>query len=432
MTSLKAFKRLFRRDELSGWTASGVQNSRAKNLMFFGGFVSIAASTLWSVYYASQSQWGLLVTCVATALAGLFMLLLTCRNCTRLAGIFMAHVLIVAITVSSLADIPADGIPRSIHMYMLPLSAAVFFLFNREGIYLRIILPLAPALIFLAFSIDIPLLRQLDFIGPSAFGVPGVWINNITALSMTAIVAVLMQADFNARRTMETDMRRGIAKGEFELHFQPQADRAGHVVGFEALLRWNHSARGNISPKEFIPIAEETGLIIPIGEWVLRMASAQLVQWGKSPETADLTLAVNVSAVQFRQPDFVEQVKTIVSLSGAKPGGLKLELTESALVDDSDIVHERMQALRDFGIQWSLDDFGTGYSSLSQLKRFPFEQIKIDQSFVRDLLSDKRNMAIVETIIRLARNLNLSIIAEGVETEAQLQALSDAGCALYQ
>nr|WP_246476355.1 EAL domain-containing protein [Roseibium litorale] len=358
--------------------------------------------------------------------------MLTFRNYTRLAGIFMAHVLIVTITASSLADIPADGVPRSIHMYMLPFSAAVFFLFNREGIYLRIILPLTSALIFLAFSIDIPLLRQFDFIGTSAFGVPGVWVNNITALSVTAVVAVLMQANINARRTLEADMRRAVARGEFELHFQPQAGRDGQVLGFEALLRWKHSSRGGISPKEFIPLAEETGLIIPIGDWVLRMACAQLVQWSRSPQTADLTLAVNVSAVQFRQPDFVEHVKAIVRLSGAEAGGLKLELTESALAEDPDVVLERMQALRDFGIKWSLDDFGTGYSSLSSLKRFPFDQIKIDQSFIRDLLSDGRNMAIVDTIIRLARSLNLTIIAEGVETEAQLKALDEAGCAYYQ
>lgn len=386
----------------------------------------------WGVYCASHGYWGRFAINAVTFATGLIMIFFAYCNHIRLAGIIMAHALVFTVTMSALADASTDTIPRSVHMNMLPVSAAIFFLFNREGFYLRVVLPILSLLIFVIFSVDVPLPAQLHFMSSMSQSMIGVWINNITGVTAVVIVAVLMQANINARRTMETDMRRGIAKGEFELHFQPQADRAGHVVGFEALLRWNHSVRGNISPKEFIPIAEETGLIIPIGEWVLRMASAQLVQWGKSPETADLTLAVNVSAVQFRQPDFVEQVKTIVSLSGAKPGGLKLELTESALVDDSDIVHERMQALRDFGIQWSLDDFGTGYSSLSQLKRFPFEQIKIDQSFVRDLLSDKRNMAIVETIIRLARNLNLSIIAEGVETEAQLQALSDAGCALYQ
>ena len=360
------------------------------------------------------------------------MLLLAYRNHTRLAGIFMAHVLIAMVAVSALADIPANDAPRSVHLYILPIITAIFFLFSHEGIYLRVILPVIAAVIFLAFSTELPFLRQLDFIGSSAFTDPGVWINNITALSLTAVVVLLMRADFNARGTLESEMRRAIARGEFELHYQPQADRFGQVLGFEALLRWRHSSRGNISPSEFIPLAEETGLIIPIGDWVLRMACAQLLQWSRAPETADLTLAVNVSAVQFRQPDFVEQVKSIVRLSGARPEGLKLELTESALAEDLDVVLVRMQALRDFGIHWSLDDFGTGYSSLSSLKRFPFDQIKIDQSFIRDLLSDSRNMAIVDTIISLARSLDLAIIAEGVETEAQLDALDAAGCPHYQ
>ena len=164
----------------------------------------------------------------------------------------------------------------------------------------------------------------------------------------------------------------------------------------------------------------------------LCQAAAQLQAWAASPETRDLTMAVNVSATQFRQPDFVEQVRSILSLSGARPQSLKLELTESVLADDMEVVVKKMQALKAFGITWSLDDFGTGYSSLSSLKNLPFEQIKIDQSFVRDLLTDRRNMAIVETILRLSDSLGLSVIAEGVETEAQRAALEKAGCTHFQ
>lgn len=427
-----AVEKLFRRDDLSSWTEAGVKNTRARNLILFGGFACVAASSVWGIFYASKSYWCLFGINLVTVSAGLAMIFLSFGNHIRFAGIIMAHALVFTVTMSSLSDVPVDALPRSVYMNMLPVSAAIFFLFNREGIYLRVILPVLSLLIFLAFSINVPQLSHFELIAPVPPSMAGVWINNITGIVATAIVAVMMQANINARRTMESDMRRGIARGEFHLHYQPQADRHGAVFGVEALLRWNHSARGNVSPMEFIPLAEETGLVIPIGDWVLRMACAQLVQWSKSPETAHLTIAVNVSAVQFRQPDFVEQVKSIVLVSGARPEGLKLELTESALAEDPDVVLERMQALRDFGIQWSLDDFGTGYSSLSSLKRFPFDQIKIDQSFIRDLLADGRNMAIVDTIIRLAQSLDLAIIAEGVETEAQLKALHAAGCPHYQ
>jgi diguanylate cyclase len=204
------------------------------------------------------------------------------------------------------------------------------------------------------------------------------------------------------------------------------------MTGVEALLRWRHPTRGMVAPNAFIPLAEETGLIIPIGEWVLRTAAVQLQAWAAAPETQQLTIAVNVSATQFRQPDFVEQVRSIVTLSGARPQALKLELTESVLADDMEVVLGKMKALKEFGIGWSLDDFGTGYSSLSSLKNLPFEQIKIDQSFVRELLTDPRNRAIVETILRLSESLGLSVIAEGVETEAQRAALEAAGCTRFQ
>ncbi|MFM2279070.1 MAG: hypothetical protein RLZZ444_1301, partial [Pseudomonadota bacterium] len=189
---------------------------------------------------------------------------------------------------------------------------------------------------------------------------------------------------------------------------------------------------GNIPPVKFIPLAEETGVIIPIGNWVLRASCSQLAQWETKPETQHLTLAVNVSASQFRQPDFVQNVSEIVRLSGITPSKLKLELTESMFVDNVDATVAKMNALRAIGIIWSLDDFGTGYSSLSVLNSFPLGQIKIDQSFVRGMLTNRANMVVTEAIIELASKLNLQLIAEGVETVEQLNRLREAGCLIYQ
>ena len=187
-----------------------------------------------------------------------------------------------------------------------------------------------------------------------------------------------------------------------------------------------------VSPAEFIPLAEETGLILPLGHWVLETACRQLARWAVRPGMAHLTLAVNVSPCQFRQPDFVEQVLAVLKNTGASPRQLKLELTESLMVDDVQEIIEKMLALKGKGVGFSLDDFGTGYSSLSYLKRMPLDQLKIDQSFVRDILIDANDAAIARTIVALAQSLGLGVIAEGVETEAQRDFLASSACHAYQ
>ncbi|MCP5247802.1 MAG: EAL domain-containing protein [Candidatus Accumulibacter sp.] len=239
-----------------------------------------------------------------------------------------------------------------------------------------------------------------------------------------------MQAVVMARASLEKDLRDALHKRELVLFYQPQVDTTGRVIGAEALLRWQHPQRGMVSPGEFIPLAEETGLILPLGLWVLETASAQSVVWATG--RPDFTVSVNVSARQFRQSNFVEQVLAVLARSGAEPKHLKLELTESMLFDNVQEMIAKMSALKDRGVGFSLDDFGTGYSSLSYLKRLPLDQLKIDQSFVRDLLTDPNDEVIARTIIALASTLGLAVIAEGVETVEQRDALEAQGCHAYQ
>ncbi len=241
-----------------------------------------------------------------------------------------------------------------------------------------------------------------------------------------------MQAVVAARAELEADLRDALNRQAFELHYQAQVDRLGHIRGAEALLRWHHAERGWIAPDAFIPLAEETGLILPIGRWVLDVACAQLVAWSALPHMAMLDLAVNVSARQFRQPDFVDQVLQALDGSGADPRRLKLELTESLMVDNMEETIAKMSALKARGIGFSLDDFGTGYSSLAYLKRLPLDEIKIDQSFVRDVLSDPNDASIARSILALGQSLNLAVVAEGVETDAQYAFLAEHGCHTYQ
>ena len=241
-----------------------------------------------------------------------------------------------------------------------------------------------------------------------------------------------MQAVATARTTLEGELREGLERDELRLQFQPVVDQARNMGGVEALVRWQHPQRGLIGPGEFIELAEQTGLIIPLGAWVLRAACEQLARWSHAVATRDLDMAVNVSARQFRQPDFSRQVLDLLRVTGASPYRLKLELTESLLLLDVDDAIKKMDELRAMGVSFSLDDFGTGYSSLAYLKRLPLDQLKIDQSFVRDVLTDPNDAAIVKTILALAHSMDLIAVAEGVETEGQRQFLLDNGCAMFQ
>ena len=241
-----------------------------------------------------------------------------------------------------------------------------------------------------------------------------------------------LQAAVKARAAMEADLRHGLRENQFLLYYQPQVDGGGNLTGAEALVRWRHPERGMVSPADFITLAEETGLILFLGQWVLQTGCAQLAAWADQPDMAHLSLAINVSARQFRQEDFVDQVLTTVTRTGANPQKLKLELTESMLFENVSDVVAKMNALKACGITFSLDDFGTGYSSLSYLKRLPLDQLKIDQSFVRDMLADANYGAIAQTIIALGQNLDLMVIAEGVETMEQRDFLATQGCHAYQ
>jgi diguanylate cyclase (GGDEF)-like protein/PAS domain S-box-containing protein len=241
-----------------------------------------------------------------------------------------------------------------------------------------------------------------------------------------------MQNVVAQRAAMEVDLRGAIVARQFVLNYQPQVNTFGHVTGAEALVRWQHPLRGLVGPVEFIGLAEDTGLILPLGHWVLETACAQLALWSTRVQMAHLTLAVNVSARQIAQPLFVEQVLDVVDHFGVPPGRLKLELTESLLMENADSIIDKMTALKARGIGFSLDDFGTGFSSLSYLKRLPLDQLKIDQSFVRDILTDANDAAIARTVIALGHSLGLEVIAEGVELQAQRDFLHNIACHSYQ
>lgn len=240
-----------------------------------------------------------------------------------------------------------------------------------------------------------------------------------------------MEHEVHHRTVLEAQIREGLDKSQFRLYFQAQFDMHGQIVGAEALLRWQPPGRGTVSPAEFIEIAEKTGLILPLGDWVMTSACQHLASWSKS-SLPQFPLAINVSARQLQQPDFVERTLAILAETCADPALLKIELTESMLIEDVKDTITKMERLKAHGVGFSLDDFGTGYSSLSYLKLLPLDQLKIDRSFVRDVLMDTNDAAIVKSIVALGKSLGLSVIAEGVELQEQRHFLTAAGCELFQ
>ena len=241
-----------------------------------------------------------------------------------------------------------------------------------------------------------------------------------------------MQAALEIHSQLEAGMRKALPKQEFMLYYQVQVDSEQRPIGAEALLRWEDPEQGMISPAKFIPVAEDTGLILPIGQWVLKTACAQLKEWEKNALTSDLSLAVNVSARQFRQPGFVRQVSELIKQTQINPSRLKIELTESTVLENVVDTINKMHALKSVGVRFSMDDFGTGYSSLAYLTQLPLDQLKIDQSFVRNIGTKSTDSMIVQTIIGMAHNLGIEVIAEGVETDSQRDFLWGAGCRFYQ
>ncbi len=229
---------------------------------------------------------------------------------------------------------------------------------------------------------------------------------------------------------LETDLRRAVEHGEFLLHYQPIMELTNDsLVGFEALVRWNHPKRGLVYPMEFIPVAEETGLIFPLGEWILRSACGQLREWQlEYPRTPSLKMSVNISSRQFLQPDLTEMIAQVLRANQLEAGSLTIEITESMIMEDIDSAIESLNQLRSMGIHIHIDDFGTGYSSLSYIHRFPVNALKIDRSFVEKMHSDEDNLQIIKAIVMLAHNLKLELIAEGLETAVQLDQLKELNC----
>lgn len=413
-------------------TMSSSHRRRVRLMLWAGAGALLAMALIWGGFFALRQHW------VLVALDGLMAALaLVVMQRVRIESHLSAGLLliiglwVVLVVLALFADVPSAAAPRSVHVYLLSLGVVSTLIFRGESVVWRHGLPALCFATYLVMASTQFGVHSLMSLGDEVRVVGG-WINNAAAIVLLYGVLVLLQIDFAERDETEQALQQALRESQFLLFFQPQLQADGRVIGAEALLRWRHPERGWIAPSEFIPQAEANGSIREIGAWVLRQACAQLVSWQTEPLLAPLKLAVNVSAREFRHPDFVGDALATLQSSGAPPGHLSLELTESVLVDKLDDVIATLSALKDRGIGLSLDDFGTGYSSLNYLRRLPLDELKIDQTFVRDVLSDPNDATIVRMVITLGQSLGLQVIAEGVETEAQREFLVDNGCSRFQ
>lgn len=405
---------------------------RVRRMLMAGGGVMVVAALWWGGYFATQGLWLLVASDLVILTSGVTVLALVCRGHLRAASLVILPVLLAVLTLQALLlDVPTAVAPRSVHLYLLPLAVFSLVAFRHEKPWLARGAPLLCLALFLVFSAT-----QGHWVAgfqlPDTLRLWGSWINGVLAVSTLFVMLYILQTDASPLTARQIELRKALARGQMVLHYQPQVDATQGVVGAEALVRWRHPTRGLVMPDAFIPLAERTGLILPLGDWVLAEACRQLARWSHDPALAPLVLSVNVSAAQLHQSDFVPRVMATLQAAAVAPERLRLELTESVLVQDLQTIAGKLAELKAHGVTLSLDDFGTGFSSLSYLKRLPLHELKIDKSFVQDLLENGSDATIVESMLTLGRSLGLRVIAEGVETEAQWRYLCDRGCHLFQ
>ncbi len=409
-----------------------VRSHRIRLVLQGAGWLMVAIGTPWAVAFTLQGLWVLAALDVVVAVAGGIVVFSVRHDHLRLgAAVFVGSAYAVTCALGLFIDVPDGTHPRSMHVFLLALAFAAHLVLQLERRLLYYGVPVVCMLTYLVLA--------SSTVGyPLPYGIPeehralSAWFNNFSALLCLFTVMVLMHADIRVRTALEADLHAGLKNHQLIVYYQPQVAHDGQVMGAETLVRWKHPVRGLVPPSEFIPLAEQCGLISELGQVVLETACQQLVAWAKRPDRAQLTLSVNVSASELHEPAFIHNILAVLARTGANPARLKVELTETMLVNNIDDVMAKMAALREKGIGVSLDDFGTGYSSLNYLKRLPLDQIKIDKSFVDNVQSDSSDAAIARTVVALGQELGLHVIAEGVETEEQRQLLESIGCMAYQ
>ncbi|MDM4765426.1 EAL domain-containing protein [Pelomonas sp. SE-A7] len=407
-------------------------NRRRRRMLVLGSLFILFTVSFWACFFAFKGQFWLTALDLALAVSAGGVLWMARNSQLRLAGlVFLAICLSFLLVVATLADVPTTVAPRTLHLYMVPLTVYSVFLLQHERFAVRAFVVTVVLLCFAVLAMAPVDLAHQHFMSESQRRV-GAVLNVISSTVLLFLVIDIMLREAKETSALELDFARAVATGEVLAYLQPQCTADGRIVGAEALMRWRHSKRGYVSPAEFIPMAERSGLIIPAGEQIAAIICKALHRWEDDPVLRELTVSVNVSSAQLFSGASTARLLGTVSEAAAPRASLKFELTESMFVQDFQAVRGKMEEIRGQGIRMALDDFGTGFSSLSYLKQLPLDQIKVDQSFVRDLPGDASAAKIAATIVHLGEDLGLEVVAEGVENREQLTALEAMGCRIFQ
>lgn len=400
-------------------------------LLTIASIVIAAVAIGWTVFFIIIQDWLSVLAESIFVMLGYHGYTHTKHNRTKtIAYVYFPLLFLVMCFVCLFFDIPNAVVPRSNHHYFLPMALYAYVLYQDEHPYLKVA---APIVICLAFMIFSSTTIGFNLSGMSnTHRLMGVWVTNTVAIVMLFLVAFIMQSDFKVRHALELDLSKALLKDELQLYYQPQVDADGKTHGAEALARWYHPSLGVIEPDVFIPLAEKTDLILHLGKYVLSAACYQLANWSQHVATAHLTLSVNISVKQLQDTELIQHIMMLIEGSRIDAHKLQLEITESIFAHDLEPILEKLMRLKALGIKLSLDDFGTGYSSLAYVKQLPLDELKIDKSFIKDVLTNVRDSTITKMIISLAHELHITIIAEGVETVGQRQFLISNGCHTFQ
>lgn len=405
---------------------------RERRIRLLASLLMVVMGCVWASVFTLRGSWAIVLMDLLLILSGIGVLLLSLKHHVRAANLLLFATLMLVIVGSTLVlDSPTPAAPRASHLYLLPLAVAAVMAFRDEPLWLRHGVTLLCLVTFacLAASSWSPL-REYNL--PDPLRTVGSWVQSLAAMTMLFMLLHILQTDTVERLQLDQEMRAALQEEQFVLHYQPQLDIHGQVFGAEALLRWQHPQRGLLPPGHFIEHAEKTGFIVPLGAWVLRQTCAQLRAWSDDPVLCNLQLAVNISQKQIRQASFVSELLGIIGDHPRTARHLELELTETVIIQDVAELTRKMASLVEHGVRFSLDDFGTGFSSLAHLKNLPLSKLKIDRSFVNDVLTDDSSKAIVRTVITLGQSLGMNVVAEGVETPEQQRFLLEHGCVQFQ
>ena len=406
---------------------------RTDAVLYLGGYGAALIMAAWCLIFALQQHGPGLALTLSGAVAGLLVQWLAQRPDYRLhASCLLFSSMLACIALSCcFFDLPAPDYPRTAHLYFLPLAVVAFLLFEEQRQGLGLALGGLCLLLFLVFA-STGLGWRTEWAQSPEVMRWSVWLNGFAAMGGLALALAAAQLKLREHGPLVLDLRKALTRGELRVLLQAQVNRDGETVGAEALLRWQHPRLGLLSANEFIDQAERSGLIVPIGNWVLREACELLASWRADPDLRRLTLAINISAAQLHRPDFVAQVHEALLHHGAPPRALLLEINESLLAGEAAAAVEKLHALAALGIACSLGEFGSRISSLSQLQQLPLSDLKMHAAFVRELDTNPRSASITEAVLSLGRQLNLRVVAEGVETQAQWTLLCSQGCEYFQ